>query len=90
MVLGMICFRPRTLSAIALDIVMDLSLLTVIEITIRKTAEREEMTLVYSGVCAVQNYVIDLPSTLISEYTKQLLKLRLLQILLEYSGKYDI
>lgn len=53
MVLGMIRFRPRTLSAIALDRVMDLLLLTVIEITIRKTAEREEMTLVYSGVCAV-------------------------------------
>lgn len=42
MVLGMSCFRLRALSAIAQAIVMDISLMKVIEITDRRTKQKRK------------------------------------------------
>nr|BDV49766.1 MAG: hypothetical protein [Penaeus semisulcatus pemonivirus] len=76
--------RPRTLTAIALEKVVDLSLKNVIALADDKTEQRIQsapkrkrtdprIDNIHLVVRAVQDYVSDLPSNLIDEYVKQTL-----------------
>jgi len=75
MVVDMAYFRPRTLSDIALETVVKISLMTVIGhgSIKRKIGVDPKFNTLHSVICAIQNYVSVMPSTLMTEYAKRLI-----------------